>query len=207
MTNHRSHRQLIHAIGPALRTLKALDLPATIVRIGDAVDDGMGAVATDSDHVTGSGSGSSTTERLALRALPDEHGRKRADRALADLVALKRLLASTLANLHDIATIARRWPAEMPRKERSIDAPGNDCGVCGRHTTGSASDRLRSIHAPTADGAPRPVPGCEACYKSWGRMNTKCDGNQPPELWREWAECRRNAEMYPERVAAQGGMK
>lgn len=198
MTNHRSHRQLIHAIGPALRALKALDLPATIVRIGDAVDDGMGAVATDSDHVTGSGGGSSTTERLALG---------RADQALADLADLKRLLAMTLDNLHAIAAIARRWPAEMPRKERSIDAPGNDCGVCGRHTTGSASDRLRSIHAPTADGAPRPVPGCEACYKSWGRMNTKYDGKQPPELWREWAECRRNAEMYPERVAAQGGMK
>ena len=198
MTNHRSHRQLIHAIGPALRTLKALDLPATIVRIGDAVDDGMGAVATDAAHVTGSGGGSSTTERLALG---------RADQALADLADLKRLLAMTLDNLHAIAAIARRWPAEMSRKERSIDAPGNDCGVCGRHTTGSASDRLRSIHAPTADGAPRPVPGCEACYKSWGRMNTKCDGNQPPELWREWAECRRNAEMYPERVAAQGGMK
>ena len=198
MTNPRTHRQLLHAISPALRTLKALDLPATIVRIGDAVDDGMGAVATDSVHVTGSGGGSSTTERLALG---------RAGQALADLADLKRLLAMTLDNLHAIAAIARRWPAEMPRKERSIDAPGNDCGVCGRHTTGSASDRLRSIHAPTADGAPRPVPGCEACYKSWGRMNTKCDGNQPPELWREWAECRRNAEMYPERVAAQGGMK
>lgn len=198
MTNPRTHRQLLHAISPALRTLKALDLPATIVRIDDAVDDGMGAVATDSAHVTGSGGGSSTTERLALG---------RADQALADLADLKRLLAMTLDNLHAIAAIARRWPAEMPRKERSIDAPGNDCGVCGRHTTGSASDRLRSIHAPTADGAPRPVPGCEACYKSWGRMNTKYDGKQPPELWREWAECRRNAEMYPERVAAQGGMK
>ena len=45
MTNPRSHRQLIHAIGPALRTLKALDLPAPIVAIGDAVDDGMAAGA------------------------------------------------------------------------------------------------------------------------------------------------------------------
>ena len=105
MTNHRSHRQLIHAIGPALRTLKALDLPATIVRIGDAVDDGMGAVATDSAHVTGSGGGSSTTERLALG---------RADQALADLADLKRLLAMTLDNLHAITAIARAGRSPCP---------------------------------------------------------------------------------------------
>ena len=203
MTNHRSHRQLIHAIGPALRTLKALDLPATIVRIGDAVDDGMGAVATDSDHVTGSGGGSSTTERLALRALPDEHGRKRADRALADLVALKRLLASTLANLHDIATIARRWPAEMPRKERSIDAPGNDCGVCGRHTTGSASDRLRTLQAPTADVTLRPVGACDACRKCWCRLVADpATDTDDPATWRQYVEARTTGQKYQARGVA-----
>jgi hypothetical protein len=143
VTNHRSHRQLIHAIGPALRTLKALDLPATIVRIGDAVDDGMGAVATDAAHVTGSGGGSSTTERLALG---------RADQALADLADLKRLLAMTLDNLHAITAIARRWPVAMPRREAPTASPGNDCGVCGRYTTGAASDRLRTLQAPTTDG-------------------------------------------------------
>ena len=194
MTNPRSHRQLIHAIGPALRTLKALDLPATIVRIGDAVDDGMGAVATDSDHVTGSGGGSSTTERLALG---------RADQALADLADLKRLLAMTLANLHDIATIARRWPAEMPRKERSIDAPGNDCGVCGRHTTGSPSDRLRTLQAPTADVTLRPVGACDACRKCWCRLVADpATDTDDPATWRQYVEARTNGQKYQARDVA-----
>jgi hypothetical protein len=201
VTNHRSHRQLIHAIGPALRALKALDLPATIVRIGDAVDDGMGAVATDSDHVTGSGSGSSTTERLALRALPDEHGRKRADRALADLVALKRLLASTLDNLHAITAIARRWPVAMPRREAPTASPGNDCGVCGRYTTGAASDRLRTLQAPTADGTPRPVGACDACRKCWCRLVADpATDTDDPATWRQYVEARTNGAKYVSRL-------
>jgi hypothetical protein len=201
VTNHRSHRQLIHAIGPALRTLKALDLPATIVRIGDAVDDGMGAVATDSDHVTGSGGGSSTTERLALRALPDEHGRKRADRALADLVALKRLLASTLDNLHAITAIARRWPVAMPRREAPTASPGNDCGVCGRYTTGAASDRLRTLQAPTADGTPRPVGACDACRKCWCRLVADpATDTDDPATWRQYVEARTNGAKYVSRL-------
>jgi hypothetical protein len=201
VTNHRSHRQLIHAIGPALRALKALDLPATIVRIGDAVDDGMGAVATDSDHVTGSGSGSSTTERLALRALPDEHGRKRADRALADLVALKRLLASTLDNLHAITAIARRWPVAMPRREAPTASPGNDCGVCGRYTTGAASDRLRTLQAPTTDGTPRPVGACDACRKCWARLVADpATDTDDPATWRQYVEARTNGAKYVSRL-------
>jgi hypothetical protein len=201
VTNPRTHRQLLHAISPALRTLKALDLPATIVRIGDAVDDGMGAVATDSDHVTGSGSGSSTTERLALRALPDEHGRKRADRALADLVALKRLLASTLDNLHAITAIARRWPVAMPRREAPTASPGNDCGVCGRYTTGAASDRLRTLQAPTADGTPRPVGACDACRKCWCRLVADpATDTDDPATWRQYVEARTNGAKYVSRL-------
>lgn len=194
MTNPRSHRQLIHAIGPALRTLKALDLPATIVRIDDAVDDGMGAVATDSAHVTGSGGGSSTTERLALG---------RADQALADLADLKRLLAMTLDNLHAITAIARRWPVAMPRREAPTASPGNDCGVCGRYTTGAASDRLRTLQAPTADGAPRPVGACDACRKCWGRiLDSDHSAGMAPGAWRSFVEARTNGQKYQARDVA-----
>lgn len=192
MTNPRSHRQLIHAIGPALRTLKALDLPATIVRIGDAVDDGMGAVATDADHVTGSGGGSSTTERLALG---------RADQALADLADLKRLLAMTLDNLHAITAIARRWPVAMPRREAPTASPGNDCGVCGRYTTGAASDRLRTLQAPTTDGTPRPVGACDACRKCWCRLVADpATDTDDPATWRQYVEARTNGAKYVSRL-------
>lgn len=192
MTNPRSHRQLIHAIGPALRALKALDLPATIVRIDDAVDDGMGAVATDSDHVTGSGGGSSTTERLALG---------RADQALADLADLKRLLAMTLDNLHAITAIARRWPVAMPRREAPTASPGNDCGVCGRYTTGAASDRLRTLQAPTADGTPRPVGACDACRKCWCRLVADpATDTDDPATWRQYVEARTNGAKYVSRL-------
>ena len=192
MTNPRTHRQLLHAISPALRTLKALDLPATIVRIGDAVDDGMGAVATDSAHVTGSGGGSSTTERLALG---------RADQALADLADLKRLLAMTLDNLHAITAIARRWPVAMPRREAPTASPGNDCGVCGRYTTGADSDRLRTLQAPTADGTPRPVGACDACRKCWARLVADpATDTDDPATWRQYVEARTNGAKYVSRL-------
>jgi hypothetical protein len=53
-------------------------------RIVDAIDDGTGAVTTDSDQVTGGGATSSTTERLAMRSMPDELGRTRPDQARVD---------------------------------------------------------------------------------------------------------------------------
>lgn len=155
-------------------------------RIANAIDDGTGAVACDSDQVTGGGATQTTTERLAL-GLPD--------RARADAAEYTRLIGVASDALRGLQAIGERWPEQMPRKERAIDAPANDCGVCGAHVTGIDSDRIRTIQAPTPDGTPRPVGACDACRQSWARLVRliKAGGWEATAAsWREWAERRRN---------------
>ena len=161
-------------------------------RIVDAIDDGTGAVTTDSDQVTGGGASSSTTERLALG---------RPDQARVDAAELARLVGVASDALRGINAIARRWPVAMPRREAPTASPGNDCGVCGRYTTGAASDRLRPLQAPTADGTPRPVGACDACRKCWGRiLDSDHSAGMAPGAWRSFVETRTTGAKYVSRL-------
>lgn len=170
-------------------------------RIVDAIDDGTGAVTTDSDQVTGGGATSSTTERLAMRSMPDELGRTRPDQARVDAAELARLVDVASDALRGINAIARRWPVAMPRREAPTASPGNDCGVCGRYTTGAASDRLRTLQAPTADGTPRPVGACDACRKCWARLVADpATDTDDPATWRQYVEARTNGAKYVSRL-------
>ena len=170
-------------------------------RIVDAIDDGTGAVTTDSDQVTGGGATSSTTERLAMRSMPDELGRTRPDQARVDAAELARLVDVASDALRGINAIARRWPVAMPRRESPTASPGNDCGVCGRYTTGAASDRLRPLQAPTADGTPRPVGACDACRKCWARiLDSDHSAGMAPGAWRSFVETRTTGAKYVSRL-------
>ena len=163
-------------------------------RIVDAIDDGTGAVTTDSDQVTGGGATSSTTERLALG---------RPDQARVDAAELARLVGVASDALRGINAIARRWPVAMPRREAPTASPGNDCGVCGRYTTGAASDRLRTLQAPTADGTPRPVGACDACRKCWARLVADpATDTTNPATWRQYVEARTTGQKYQARDVA-----
>ena len=163
-------------------------------RIVDAIDDGTGAVTTDSDQVTGGGASSSTTERLALG---------RPDQARVDAAELARLVGVASDALRGINAIARRWPVAMPRREAPTASPGNDCGVCGRYTTGASSDRLRPLQAPTTDGTPRPVGACDACRKCWGRLVADpATDTDDPATWRQYVEARTNGQKYQARDVA-----
>jgi hypothetical protein len=170
-------------------------------RIVDAIDDGTGAVTTDSDQVTGGGATSSTTERLAMRSMPDKLGRTRPDQARVDAAELARLVDVASDALRGINAIARRWPVAMPRREAPTASPGNDCGVCGRYTTGAASDRLRTLQAPTADGTPRPAAACDACRKCWARLVADpATDTTNPATWRQYVEARTNGAKYVSRL-------
>ena len=163
-------------------------------RIVDAIDDGTGAVTTDSDQVTGGGATSSTTERLALG---------RPDQARVDAAELARLVDVASDALRGINAIARRWPVAMPRRESPTASPGNDCGVCGRYTTGAPSPPLRPLQAPTADGPPRPVGASDACRKCWARLVADpATDTDDPATWRQYVEARTNGQKYQARDVA-----
>jgi hypothetical protein len=164
-------------------------------RIVDAIDDGTGAVTTDSDQVTGGGATSSTSRAAGELGRPDQ--------ARVDAAELARLVDVASDALRGINAIARRWPVAMPRRESPTASPGNDCGVCGRYTTGAASDRLRPLQAPTADGTPRPVGACDACRKCWARLVADpATDTDDPATWRQYVEARTNGQKYQARDVA-----
>lgn len=182
--NHRSPQPAITQLLQAVVQFNTARPRPTATRIHGAIDDGMAAVVTDSDQVTGGGRAMSTTERIALG---------RPDRARADLEALINHLHRATNALNLCRDILTRWPEEMPRNDAEVRVLNADCGACGRHTSGAAGDRLRTIHAPDRDEQPRPIPCCPACYQSWRRLaGDRLEAAEPvtPETWAQWRTTR-----------------
>lgn len=192
----RSHQQIITATELAFSAFVRSKPRDAADRIHHAINDGTGAVATDSDHVTGSGGTTSTTERLALAELTG-----RGDRARADHQALRNALEQATHAINLANTIIDRWPAQMPRRDAEDRVLNDRCGICRT----ADAEPGRTVAHPSD---PTRIPACEACRSSWRRITgTRRNTDEPvtDATWAEHARQRRNA-MGRAESAPQHGM-